>query len=175
MDRAGAAGLDYLCDAQEPFVPAEPLTSAMESALEALPGEVEREELLDVLRERTLRQSLFVRAGGERRQPPEGLPRLRLGDGLELGSVPLSRVGPASPRPRASALARLQAAEGARVTSLRHRNVTLDPLAAEILLLLLLLLDGTRTIEEVAEACGEPCFVAEAVVETLRGDALLEG
>jgi sugar phosphate isomerase/epimerase len=143
----------------------------MLGALEALPGDVEREELLDLLRERTLRQGLFVRSGGAGRRPPEA-PRRPVSEGAAgLESVPFSAGCPASPRPRASALARLQAAEGARVTSLRHQNVTLDPLAAEVLLLL----DGTRRVEEVAAACGEPTVVVEAVIERLRGDALLEG
>ncbi len=169
VTRAGAAGLEYLCDAQEPFVPEEGWSPGIGCALEALGGEVEREELLDVLRERTLRQGLFVRAGAER-GPREGLARPAGEEGLELASVPLSRGAPSSARPRSSGLARLQAAEGPRVTSFRHRNVTLDPLAAEVLILL----DGTRTVEEAAAACGEPWLVAEAVVERLRGDALLE-
>ncbi|MBK8596564.1 MAG: methyltransferase regulatory domain-containing protein [Holophagales bacterium] len=164
--RAGAAGLDYLCDAQEPFVPPETWSPEVRRVLEGLRGEVEREELLDVLRERTLRQGLFVRAGAKR--GPREVPAAE--EGLELASVPLSRGAPLSPRPRASALARLQAADGPRVTSFRHRNVTLDPLATAVLLLL----DGTRTVEEVAGECGEPEFVAEAVVERLRADALLE-
>lgn len=171
VGRAAAAGLDYLCDAQEPFVPEEPLTPAMLGVLEALPGEVEREELLDLLRERTLRQGLFVRSGGAGRRSPDGPPRPGSEGPAGLESVPLSAGCPASPRPRASALARLQAAEGARVTSLRHQNVTLDPLAAEVLLLL----DGTREVGQVAAACGEPPVVVEAVIERLRDDALLEG
>lgn len=167
--RAGAAGLDWLSDAQEPFVPEETWSPEVRAALEAMGGEVEREELLDVLRERSLRQGLFVRAGTERGlrevpPPPAGAAS------QALTSVPLSLGAPPSPRPRASALARLQAAEGPRVTSLAHRNVTLDPLAAEVLLLL----DGTRTVEEVAEATGEAGFVIEAVVERLRADALLQ-
>lgn len=167
--RAGAAGLDWLSDAQEPFVPEETWSPEVRAALEAMGGEVEREELLDVLRERSLRQGLFVRAGAERGLREE-LPRPGGEASLALPSVPLSRGAPPSPRPRASALARLQAAEGPRVTSLAHRNVTLDPLAAEVLLLL----DGTRTAEEVAEATGEAGFVIEAVVERLRADALLQ-
>lgn len=82
--RAGAAGLDHLCDAQEPFVPEEDWSPEIRRALEALGGEVEREELLDLLRERTLRQGLFVRAGVKRgpREGPAGEA------GAVLASVP---------------------------------------------------------------------------------------
>jgi SAM-dependent methyltransferase len=168
VGRAAAAGLEYLGDAQEAFVTEEP-TPQVRSVLEALPDEIAREELLDVLRERTLRQSLFVHAGGpaRHRADPAGVagPRAR----LEI--TPRSRAVARSPRPRASSLARLQAAEGSRVTSLQHRNVTLDPLAAEVLVLL----DGSRTVEEVAAACGWPPVIVEAVIEGIAGDALLEG
>ena len=168
VDRAAAAGLEYLGDAQEPYVTEEP-TPQVRCALEALPDEVAREELLDVLRERTLRQSLFVHAGGPTRHLADAAGVA--GPRAELEITPISRAVSRSPRPRASALARLQAAEGTRVTSLQHRNVTLDPLAANVLVLL----DGSRTVEEVAAACGWPSALVEAVIEGLAGDALLEG
>jgi len=240
VDRALSAGLEYLCDAQEPFVPEEPVSPDLKRTLDSLPDDVEREALLDVLRERTLRQGLFVRAGETRRRPAaadvvaplhagappatdaagsgalhgtatdgdvgalrsaalrtlraawpatvpaasivapegaadgaalaEGLLRLQREGLVELRTTPLSCGAPPSPRPRATALARLQAREGPRVTSLRHRNVALDPLATGVLVLL----DGTRTTAEVAEACGLPPPLVAAVVDRLRSDSLLE-
>ncbi|MBK9090468.1 MAG: methyltransferase domain-containing protein [Holophagales bacterium] len=168
-DRAAAAGLAYLGDAQEAYVPEEPVADEVRLALEALPGEIEREELLDVLRQRTLRQSLFVHAGGPARHRADATGVAGPRAGLEI--TPLSRAILQSPRPRASALARLQATEGSRVTSLEHRNVALDPLAEKVLVLL----DGSRTVEEVAAACGWPVAIVEAVIEGLLRDALLEG
>jgi SAM-dependent methyltransferase len=226
------AGLDFLCDAQEAFVPEERPAPALRAALDALASDVEREELLDVLRERTFRQGLFVRAGELPRErpdpaavvaalhagaPPAGpddapepdpslaaalgalreewpgtLPVARLlagagspgGDGaLAAGLLRLQRAGlvelrtepfpwgAVSPvRPRASVLARLQAADGLRVSSLRHRNVALDDLAAGVLARL----DGSRTLDEVAAASGHPAPVVRAVVARLREDSLLE-
>lgn len=170
VGRARAAGLDYLGDAQEPFVPAEPLPSELALALEALPDPVVRETLLDAVRERTFRQGLFVH-GGEARRPPVGVrSAARVEPDALLPPATFPCAASLSPRPRASALARLQAAEGERVTSLAHRNVALDPLAAEVLLLL----DGSRTLGEVAEACGRPPVLVGAVAERLLADALLE-
>lgn len=166
---AAAAGLEYLADAQEPYVPQEPVSPQVRRTLEALPDEIAREELLDVLRERTLRQSLFVHAGGPARHRVDAV--CGAGPRAELEITHLSRAILQSTRPRASALARLQATEGSRVTSLEHRNVTLDPLAEKVLVLL----DGSRTVEEVAAACGWPVAMVEAVIEGLFGKALLEG
>ena len=68
-------------------------------ALEALPDEVDREELLDVLRERTLRQGLFVRAGGPARPPAPTRPAQQ--DLARSSRASRSRAGcPASPAPR---------------------------------------------------------------------------
>lgn len=229
---AGEAGLAFLGDAQEAFVREEPPAPALRAALDALDGELEREELLDILRERTFRQGLFVRAGDLPRErpdpaavvaglhagaPPAGpdeaegpepafakaLGALRAAwpatrpvaeilfeagrsgdvDGLADGLLRLQRAGlvelrtepfpfgaAASARPRASALARRQAAEGLRVTSLRHRNVSLDALAAEVLQLL----DGSRTPEEAADASGRPLPAVRAVIARFREDSLLE-
>lgn len=168
VDRAAEAGLAYLGDAQEPYVTEEP-TPQVRRALEALPDEIACEELLDVLRERTLRQSLFVHAGGPARHRVDAVGAAGPRSALEI--THLSRAILQSPRPRASALARLQATEGSRVTSLEHRNVTLDPLAEKVLVFL----DGSRTVEEVAAACGWPVAMVEAVMEGLFGNALLEG
>lgn len=228
VDAAREAGLDYLGDAQEAFVPEARPTPELRAALDGLASEVEREELLDVLRERTFRQGLFVRAGELPRARPgtagvvaalhagappapqgteeeadaglaavlgalreawpatlpvaeilgrpgagglaEGLLWLQRSGLVELRTEPLA-CGPASsPRPRASALARVQAAEGLRVTSLRHRNVLLDEVAAEVLVLL----DGARTPAEIAVERGIPCPVVEAVIARFREDSLLE-
>ncbi len=234
---ARAAGLAFVGDAQEPWVPDEALPPGALRALEALEDPVAREELLDLLRERTLRQGLFVRSdvaarpvsaagralltGLHAAAPPasgaagdpgpetplapllallraawpatvpvvqvaarlhgsgtpaseEGLAlelaRLQKRGLVELRTLPLSCGAPESPKPRASALARLQAGE-ARVTSLRHRNVELDPLAAAVLVLL----DGSRTVPEAAAACGWPLPLVQAVVGRLLADSLLEG
>ncbi len=169
VGRAAAAGLEYLADAQEPYVPQEPVSPQVRRTLEALPDEIAREELLDVLRERTLRQSLFVHAGGPARHRVDAA--CGAGPRAELEITHLSRGILQSTRPRASALARHQATEGSRVTSHEHRNVTLDPLAEKVLVLL----DGSRTVEEVAAACGWPVAMVEAVIEGLFGTALLEG
>ncbi|MCL4807043.1 MAG: class I SAM-dependent methyltransferase [Thermoanaerobaculia bacterium] len=169
VGRARTAGLDYLCDAQEPFVLAEPLPPELALALGAIPDPVERETLLDTVRERTFRQGLFVREG-EPRRPPGGVRDPARADVAALPAGTFPCAASVSTRPRASALARQQAAEGERVTSLAHRNVTLDPLAAEVLLLL----DGSRTLAEVSEACCRPPALVGAVVGRLLADALLE-
>jgi hypothetical protein len=236
--RAGASGLVPFADAQELFVPEE-IPAALRDTLSSLP-DVDRETVLDTLRERTLRQTLLVHAGTPLRRgygpkatldlhaqaPPgrddSGLPdvirasnlepvllRLRRawpatvpvvdlvreaaepesGDPLsegavteglvnlqrhglaELRSVPISWSAKGSDRPKASALSRLQIKDGDRVTSLLHKNVELDPLAAAVLALL----DGTRTLRDVATESGWPEELIRSVVARLRNDALLEG
>jgi cyclopropane fatty-acyl-phospholipid synthase-like methyltransferase/methyltransferase-like protein len=67
-------------------------------------------------------------------------------DVVELHHPPSPFVVDVGGRPEASALARLQAARGASVTSLRHENHTI----AADRIPLLLLLDGTRTRREIA-------------------------
>jgi SAM-dependent methyltransferase len=70
-----------------------------------------------------------------------------LADVAELRTTPCNFVTDASERPRASALARLQARTAAEVTSLRHATVRLeDPLVRR----LLQLLDGTRDRTQIA-------------------------
>lgn len=229
---AGEAGLSYLGDAQEAFLREDPPTPELRAALDALDDELDREELLDVLRERSFRQGLFVRAGelprerpaaaaavsglhagappagpGEAEEPDptlagalvalraawpatrpveellveaerpgdvdalaEGLLRLQRAGLVELRTEPFPFGAGPSERPRASALARRQAFEALRVTSLRHRNVSLDRPAAEVLRLL----DGSRTPEEAADAAGRPLPVVRAVIARLREDSLLE-
>jgi methyltransferase-like protein/ubiquinone/menaquinone biosynthesis C-methylase UbiE len=88
-----------------------------------------------------------------------------------------------SVRPKASALARLQAAERARVTNLRHRIGDL----AEIDRVVLRLADGTRTASEIAELAAsseawdgaaangdQPTKIVEQALRRLARAALLE-
>jgi methyltransferase-like protein/2-polyprenyl-3-methyl-5-hydroxy-6-metoxy-1,4-benzoquinol methylase len=76
------------------------------------------------------------------------------------------------PRPRASALARLEAQAGAAVTTLRHTTVTIDDEAGRFLLTIL---DGTRDLPGLATALGDaPMAKLEAKLAELGRLALLE-
>jgi hypothetical protein len=77
-----------------------------------------------------------------------------------------------SERPVASALARLQAAEGTRVTTLRHTSVEVpDELGRR----LIGLLDGTRDRAALLGELGRPADELERSLEGLARIALLEG
>ena len=88
-------------------------------------------------------------------------------------------VAAASNRPVASAIARIEIEGGARVTSLRHRQVEIDdPIAAAVLARL----DGTRDLaalhEELGRAFPAGTLTREHLEMTLAGLAhhcLLEG
>ena len=71
-------------------------------------------------------------------------------------------------RPKASELARLQAEEGARVTSLTQRNIVIDDLVA---LTALRLLDGRRDRAELVEALVEAA--AGGGIEIMQGGAAI--
>ena len=76
-----------------------------------------------------------------------------------------------SERPVASALARLQAADGTRVTTLRHRSVDVpDELGRR----LIGLLDGTRDRAALAAELGRPTDELERSLEGLARIGLLE-
>jgi SAM-dependent methyltransferase len=77
-----------------------------------------------------------------------------------------------SQRPVASALARLQAAEGTRVTTLRHTSVEVpDELGRR----LIGLLDGTRDRPALLRELARPADELERSLEGLAGIGLLEG
>ena len=76
-----------------------------------------------------------------------------------------------SERPRASALARLQAAEGARVTTLLHTSVEVGD---ELGLRLIRLLDGTRDRAALLTELQRPADELERSLEGLARIALLE-
>jgi SAM-dependent methyltransferase len=76
-----------------------------------------------------------------------------------------------SERPGASALARLQAAEGTRVTTLRHTSVEIPD---EIGRRLIELLDGTRDRAALAAELGRPADELERSLEGLARIGLLE-
>ena len=76
-----------------------------------------------------------------------------------------------SERPVASALARLQAAGGTRVTNLRHAGVEIpDALGRR----LITLLDGTRDRDALVDELGRPADELERSLQGLAGIALLE-
>jgi SAM-dependent methyltransferase len=77
----------------------------------------------------------------------------------------------ASERPVASALARLQAAEGTRVTNLRHASVEVSD---ELGRRLITLLDGTRDRAALVRELGRPADELERSLEGLARIALLE-
>jgi hypothetical protein len=77
----------------------------------------------------------------------------------------------ASERPVASALARLQAAEGTRITNLRHASVEVpDALGRR----LITLLDGTRDRDALLRALERPADELERSLQGLASIALLE-
>jgi SAM-dependent methyltransferase len=115
---------------------------------------------------------------------PEALPVAALADGVEeallqayaanlvqlhVWAPPLATAR--SARPRASALARLQASEGTRVTTLRHTSVDVpDELGRR----LIVLLDGTRDRAALVRELGRPEDELERSLEGLGRIALLE-
>lgn len=154
---------------------------AAEAVLQVLaehwPASVEIEPLLRAVRKRV------ARAGRPRRLERSELAAF-LATGHALGLVDLHTWEPpmaaaASNRPVASAVARIEIEGGARVTSLRHRQVEIDdPVAAAVLARL----DGTRDLaamhEELGRAFPAGTLTREHLEMTLAGLAhhcLLEG
>jgi SAM-dependent methyltransferase len=89
---------------------------------------------------------------------------------LHLWSPALAAEPPE--RPVASALARLQAARGTRVTNLRHASIDVpDELGRR----LIALLDGTRDRAELVSELQQPADALERSLEGLARIALLEG
>ncbi len=90
---------------------------------------------------------------------------------VELHTWSPEIVATASERPVASALARLQAAEGTRITNLRHASVDVpDALGRR----LITLLDGTRDRAALLDELGRPGEELERSLEGLASIALLE-
>lgn len=71
-----------------------------------------------------------------------------------------------SERPRVSTLARLQASRGPDVTSLRHVTIHLED---EVARLVLCLLDGTRTAEELAAELTARGYAGDDLAERVQG------
>ena len=96
---------------------------------------------------------------------------------VELRSVPSPFVTRVGERPVASALVRLQAARGTRVTNRRHELLTLG----EDLCRLCQLLDGSRNVSDLAEsvwrspASPGPAESTDSALERLALLALLVG
>jgi SAM-dependent methyltransferase len=100
----------------------------------------------------------------------EALARLFVNGALGLSSAPFACVREPGERPRAGMLARMQAAVGARdVSTLRHTTLRIDD---ETSRRFLGLLDGTRTLEELAVAMAGPggdMIAAAASVQSALG------
>jgi methyltransferase-like protein/SAM-dependent methyltransferase len=73
--------------------------------------------------------------------------QLYAANAVELRSIPSSFVTSVSEKPRTSALVRLQASQGARVTNLRHESLRVNDVERRTLALL----DGSRERQEVIE------------------------
>ena len=154
--------------------------SAAKAALEILaehwPASVEIERLLRDARTRAGRSGRPTRF--ERREFAEFLATNHAMGLTDLHVREPRMVTVAGERPVASALARIEIERGARVTSLRHRQVEIDdPIAAEVLARL----DGTRDLaglhrDAVRALPGEffTCDQIEAALQGLAYHALLE-
>jgi len=83
---------------------------------------------------------------------------------VELHSIPSSFVTVVSEKPRTSALVRLQASQGARVTNLRHESLPVNDVERRMLSLL----DGVRKRREVIEQLDAAVVSGELSLK--RGD-----
>jgi SAM-dependent methyltransferase len=185
---AGRYGLQPLCEAD----PAElrdgwlPAPAAAEIDALAAGDALRREELADALIGRAFRQTLLVsEAACPERLSPQGAERLFEGPGrtpvtdgpaaiaaFRAGQVDLHAARPrhaAEPgeRPLAWPLARLMAAQGPDVISLRHEALSLDDAFARALVVAL---NGTRDRGAIVEAVASDLETAGAVPQT--GEAL---
>ena len=113
----------------------------------AWPGSVVFEDLLAGARRliSTTKGASAVPAGEQ--QLAADLLQLYAANAIELHSVPSSFVTSVSERPRTTALVRLQASQGTRLTNLRHESLRVNDVERQ----LLLLLDGTLGRPEVLE------------------------
>jgi SAM-dependent methyltransferase len=187
-------GLAYLGDAElGTMVPHDLDANAQTMVAELAPDLVRREELLDLLRFRTMRMTILCRAGVRidralaalarlaatwpRSLPFDALPADAGRDLLQLvaaGRVraqlsPARCVVPAGHRPLAAAHARLAAARGELVPNLRHENVKMGEPARR----LLQRLDGTRDRAALEAELGAEMDVARLVSELAAKGLLL--
>lgn len=95
----------------------------------------------------------------------ELLVRMHMPGFIEFSLHPWPFATAVSARPLASRLARWQAKNGTRLTSLRHRNVDIDDEAA---VRLLPMLDGTRNTDELRQVLPASTATAESVQRGLR-------
>jgi methyltransferase-like protein len=93
--------------------------------------------------------------------------QLYAANAVELHSIPSSFVTSVSEKPRTSALVRLQASQGARVTNLRHESLRVNDVERRMLGLL----DGTRERREVIEQLAAAVLSGELTLK--RGDQLI--
>ena len=84
--------------------------------------------------------------------------------------APLFRVDPGA-QPRTSAVARYLAAHGQAPINLRHESINVDPNQRR----LIMLLDGTRTRDQLASEMNIARDVVDRALEALATVALLEG
>ena len=123
---------------------------ALEALFEERPAALGFEGLWTKVRDRLGESGKPLPAPEEegRRSLRAALLQLSLSDLVELHVRPPNPATEVSPRPVSSPLARLQAANAARVTNLRRRGVDLTDFDRAVLLLL----DGTRDLDAVLEA-----------------------
>jgi methyltransferase-like protein/2-polyprenyl-3-methyl-5-hydroxy-6-metoxy-1,4-benzoquinol methylase len=135
---------------------------ALQALFEERPATLGFESLWTKVRDRLVESGTPLPAPEEegRKGLRAALLQLSLSDLVELHVRPPNPATEVSPRPVSSPLARLQAANAARVTNLRRRGVDL----AELDRAVLLLLDGTRDLDAVLESL---------VGQVLSGDFLL--
>jgi SAM-dependent methyltransferase len=146
---------------------------------------IAREQYLDFFRGRMFRQTLLCRAEIERRDPtPEAVIALGVSERdadaalraylthqIELHVWLPALAAQPSERPVASALARVQAAAGTRITTLQHRTVEVpDDLGRR----LITLLDGTRDRAALIRELGRPADELERSLQGLAQLAVLE-
>ncbi len=90
--------------------------------------------------------------------------QLYAANAVELHSIPSSFVTAVSEKPRTSALVRLQASQGARVTNLRHESLRVNDVERRMLALL----DGARGRREVIDQLAAAVLSGELSLK--RGD-----
>jgi methyltransferase-like protein len=142
------------------FQTAVPLTKAAVRILSAAwPRAISFADLL------TSAQRLLGAAGAEAGQRlAADMLQLYAANAVELHSIPSSFVTSVSEKPRTSALVRLQASQGVRVTNLRHESLRINDVERRMLTLL----DGARERREVIEQLAAAVLSGELSLK--RGD-----
>ena len=186
-EAAARRGLRLLCEADAEEVRDSGATQSIRRGFEHFAGgdPVLTEELVDVVIGRVFHRSLLVHGGapvvapqpeavrgllaGPERVPiedPEAAFGAFMRGELDLYVAPARHATVVGERPEAFPLARLQAAEGPKMVSLKHTQLYLDDPYARALIRAL---DGTRDREQLIEA-----VTAELGDDALR-DAIAEG